>query len=234
MQALQDLLELDGLFECQVQDSPDVKDKSPMIKDYLSKVRSRLKQLPRIAFPSDCEWFNCSQPWTGDDLQGQVTLLDFWTYCCINCMQILPDLEALEEAFETVDNVVVIGVHSAKFENERIGKNILNAINRYGIKHPVINDAQALLWQNLSISCWPTVVLLGPDVKPLKFFVGEGHRESMIAFTKAALEFFRDDLVTRKLPKIQVGLHTSSCLKFPGNDVGTIRFQTKLIKFHHR
>ena len=66
-------------------------------------------------------------------------------------MHILPDLEALEETFENNEQVLVIGVHSAKFENERVGSNISNAIQRYDIKHPVINDAQATLWHNLSI-----------------------------------------------------------------------------------
>ena len=72
-------------------------------------------------------------------------------------MQVLPDLEVLEEEFGD-ENVTVIGVHSAKFDNEKVGDNISNAISRYDIHHPVINDEQIHLWNNLSISCWPTIV----------------------------------------------------------------------------
>ena len=127
-------------------------------------MREKLKNRPSVEFPANCEWFNTCQPWTGDHLKGHLTLLDFWTYCCVNCMHILPDLEALEDTFKHNDKILVIGVHSAKFDNERIGSNISNAIQRYGIHHPVVNDAQACLWNNLSISCWPTVLLCDPGM----------------------------------------------------------------------
>ena len=68
-------------------------------------------------------------------------ILDFWTYCCINCMHILPELKKLEHAYP--NEVVVIGVHSAKFETEQDSKNIHEAVLRYEIEHPVVNDAAA-------------------------------------------------------------------------------------------
>ena len=134
--AIQDLIELDLMtFGDQ---EVKVEDKKSLIRDYFKKVETKLKNRPKIEFPSPCDWFNTGQAWTGDHLLGRITLLDFWTYCCINCMQIIPDLEALEETFETdKNNVVVIGVHSAKFDNERIGQNISNSIQRYGICHPI-------------------------------------------------------------------------------------------------
>lgn len=216
--AIQDILELDAIFEENLR-LGGTSNKADSIKKYLINVKNKLKARPSVEFPSPCDWFNTSESWTGDHLKGRLSLLDFWTYCCINCMHILPDLEELEDEFASNDNVVVIGIHSAKFENERVGANILSAIQRYGIHHPVINDTQATLWNSLSISCWPTVVLCGPDGKPLKFFVGEGHKQDMIDFVKAALEVFHDDLQVEKksLPKIEKGLSvTDSPLKFPG------------------
>ena len=59
-------------------------------------------------------------------LRGKVVLLDFWTYGCINCIHILPDLQKLEERFP--DELVVIGVHAAKFTNEKATENIRQII----------------------------------------------------------------------------------------------------------
>ena len=76
-----------------------------------NQVKEKLKNRPAVEFPSNCEWFNTSQPWTSDHLKGRLTLLDFWTYCCVNCMHILPDLEAIEEEFENNEKLLIIGVH---------------------------------------------------------------------------------------------------------------------------
>src|SRR5678810_1467086 len=79
------------------------------------------------------------------DLRGKIVLLDFWTYCCINCMHIIPDLKRLEEKY--ADEIVVIGVHSAKFQNEKNTASILQAVMRYEIEHPVVNDSSMIVWQ---------------------------------------------------------------------------------------
>ena len=105
-QAIQDLLEMDASLEYPLTNSEAT-------KKYLINAKAKLKHRPVIEFPTNCQWINSSQPWTSAHLRGRLTLLDFWTYCCINCMQILPDLEALEEQFDK-EKVVVIGVHSAK------------------------------------------------------------------------------------------------------------------------
>src|SRR5512146_1819519 len=75
-------------------------------------------------FPKGLTWLN-AQPLTMSQLRGKVVLLDFWTYCCINCMHIIPDLKKLEEKYK--DELVVIGVHSAKYLTERGTDNIRQA-----------------------------------------------------------------------------------------------------------
>lgn len=52
-------------------------------------------------------------------------------------------------------------MHSAKFENEKVLENVANAVLRYDIRHPVVNDPVGHLWSSLSISCWPTLLILG-------------------------------------------------------------------------
>ncbi|XP_072479172.1 NHL repeat-containing protein 2 isoform X2 [Notamacropus eugenii] len=90
------------------------------------------------------------------------------------------------------DGLLVVGVHSAKFPNEKVLDNIKSAVLRYNITHPVVNDADALLWQDLEISCWPTLVILGPRGNMLFSLVGEGHRENLFLFTSVALKYYKE------------------------------------------
>ncbi|XP_073412735.1 NHL repeat-containing protein 2 isoform X3 [Dendrobates tinctorius] len=117
------------------------------------------------------------------------------------------------------DGLVVIGVHSAKFPNERVLENIKSAVLRYSISHPVVNDADATLWQELQVSCWPTLVLLGPQGNLLFSLVGEGHKENLFLFTSMALKFYKEkreikeDRIPRRLYKDSL---PPSPLLFPG------------------
>src|SRR3989338_3358278 len=96
-------------------------------------------------FPQGLEWLNNAEPLSLEKLRGKIVLLDFWTYCCINCMHVLPDLKRLEVKYP--NELVVIGVHSAKFSNEQGTEQIRQAILRYGVTHPVVNDREFRVWQ---------------------------------------------------------------------------------------
>ncbi len=121
------------------------------------------------------EWLNTSQPIDMKDLRGKIVILDFWTYCCINCMHVLPDLKFLEEKY--AKQVVVIGVHSAKFDNEKLSANIRDAILRYDIKHPVVNDSEMILWRKFGTRAWPTLAIVDPEGKFAGSQSGEGQRQ---------------------------------------------------------
>ena len=86
--------------------------------------------------------------------------------------------------------VVVVGVHSAKFKNEKVSANILNAILRYGINHAVVNDSDAILWNQMSIQCWPTFVVVNPDGNCLLHLVGEGHGKLLLEFVSKAVQIY--------------------------------------------
>jgi len=122
-------------------------------------------------FPEGLEWLNTKRPLALRDLRGKVVLLDFWTYCCINCMHILPELKKLERRFAR--ELVVIGVHSAKFPTERETENIRQAILRYEIEHPVVNDRDMLVWRLYGARAWPTLVLIDPRGKIVGHVAGE-------------------------------------------------------------
>lgn len=125
------------------------------------------------------EWLNVSRPLTEQDLEGRIVLLDFWTYCCVNCQQIVPDLHYLEAKFGS--KLTVIGVHSGKFNNEQDSNNIRAAMLRFGITHPVVNDANYAIWRGFSVRAWPTFVLIGPDGQVYSIYNGEGHRDDLEA-----------------------------------------------------
>ena len=120
---------------------------------------------------------NTKKPIKVKDLQGKIVLIDFWTYGCINCQQVLPDLEFLEKKYPS--ELVVLGVHSAKFENEKGSFEIKKAIARYGINHPVINDSEFKIWNAFGVEAWPTLVLINPEGKAIKSYSGEGHRADL-------------------------------------------------------
>jgi thiol-disulfide isomerase/thioredoxin len=118
-------------------------------------------------------WLNTDAPLSLAALRGKVVLLDFWTYGCVNCMHVIPDLKRLEEKYAR--QLVVIGVHSAKFDNEKDTENIRRIVLRYGIEHPVVNDADFRIWQAYAVHAWPTVALIDTAGYLVGQASGEGH-----------------------------------------------------------
>src|SRR5262245_42401003 len=127
---------------------------------------------PAPEFPPNLEWLNTQKPIAMADLRGKLVLLDFWTYCCINCMHVIPDLKKLEAKYPR--ELVVIGVHSAKFTNEKQTDNIRQAIKRYEIEHPVVNDRNFVIWRLYGARAWPSLVLINPQGRVIGTHSGEG------------------------------------------------------------
>lgn len=170
-------------------------------------------------FGAEKEWLNVSRPLSlKEDLAGRVVLLDFWTFCCINCIHVLADLAVLEERF-TGAPFAVVGIHAAKFENERDAANIRQAVMRYGIEHPVVNDGGFDIWQRYGANAWPTLMVVGPDGYILSAMSGEGHREELESLIRVALEVYaeRGKLAPRPLPiALERDRVRPDALSFPG------------------
>ncbi|MCH8830870.1 MAG: redoxin domain-containing protein, partial [Planctomycetes bacterium] len=131
----------------------------------------------RVKAPSldgGTEWLNTSGEITMKDLRGKIVILDFWTYCCVNCLHVLPDLKYLEKKFP--NELVVIGVHSAKFKNEKDSDNIRQAIIKHEIEHPVINDSKMTVWRKFGARAWPTLIIVDPEGNYCGYASGEGNR----------------------------------------------------------
>ncbi|MFM7424577.1 MAG: thioredoxin-like domain-containing protein [Elainella sp.] len=128
-------------------------------------IRIHAPELPQT------HWLN-SAPLSLAELRGQIVLLDFWSYCCINCLHVLPDLKYLEQKYR--GQLVVIGVHSAKFPNEQAVENVQQAALRHAITHPILVDSDLQVWQQYAIKAWPTFVLIDPQGYIVFQAVGEG------------------------------------------------------------
>jgi DNA-binding beta-propeller fold protein YncE len=122
-------------------------------------------------FEKNLEWLNTAKPLSIAGLRGKVILLDFWTYGCINCIHVIPDLKKLEAKY--ADNLVVIGVHSGRFLNERNTENIRRIIFRYELEHPIVNDADFKIWKAYGVNAYPTQVLIDPSGNVILMTTGE-------------------------------------------------------------
>jgi DNA-binding beta-propeller fold protein YncE len=135
------------------------------------------------------DWINTAGPIDLKQLRGKFVVLDFWTYCCINCMHVLPELKKLEHAYP--NEIVVIGVHSAKFETEQDSKNIEDAVLRYEIEHPVINDANHVLWNKYEVQSWPTLCVIDPEGNFIARNGGEIDFATLDQFFKKVIPYYQ-------------------------------------------
>lgn len=168
-------------------------------------------------FSGGLEWLNTDRRLSLRELRGKVVLLDFWTYCCINCMHIIPDLKKLEAKY--ANQLVVIGVHSAKFTTEKGTDNIRQAILRYEIEHPVINDKDFDVWQSYAARAWPTLVLINPKGKVIGSHSGEGIYEMFDQVIGQTVDYFRAQGALNEEPirfRLEKESAPPSLLNFPG------------------
>jgi sugar lactone lactonase YvrE len=161
-------------------------------------------------------WLNTGgQDLTLDDLRGRIVLLDFWTFACVNCLHVLEELRPLEERFGDV--LVTIGVHSPKFVHEAEADAVRDAVERYAVHHPVLDDFEMATWDAYAAKAWPTLVVIDPNGYVVAQMSGEGHAnglavliEDLIAEHEAAGTLRRGDSPYVAAPE------PDSTLRFPG------------------
>lgn len=185
-------------------------------------VQSPAKENPysyRVAAPEleGGEWGNVEKPLSLAAFRGRFVLLDFWTYCCINCMHVLPELKKLENAYP--NELVIIGVHSAKFAGEHVTENIREAAARYEIEHPIVNDAQMAIWRRYGVRSWPTLVLIDPAGEVVWAAGGERTFDDMKQVIDRGLPFYRENGTLKPAPRpaLKAAPATAATpLRFPG------------------
>lgn len=181
---------------------------------------------PRVRapeLPPTQPWLNTDRPISLKELKGRVVVLDFWTYCCINCLHVLPELKYLEQKYK--DSLTVIGVHSAKFNNEREVENIRQAVLRYDIEHPVIVDSGFHVWEQYAVRAWPTLMVIDPEGYIIGYVSGEGNRDVLDQLIEQLIQEHKDkgtinfQELSLTLEKQQQPL--ASPLAFPGKVLTT-------------
>ena len=171
----------------------------------------------------DLQFVNCD-PFSIQSCAGSYVLIDFFTYCCINCMHIMPYLHKIEEEIKPEDGLIVLGVHSGKFMTEKNRDNILLAIKRFGLNHPVINDDNYETWNTFEVVCWPTLVLINPKGRVVFVNIGESDIEEFLEMVRLTLRIdppsngkeivLVDPTIGKKKKKF--GLKSKVNLQFPG------------------
>lgn len=147
---------------------------------------------PRVRAPElvGRGWLNTDGPVSLRDLRGRAVLLDFWTFCCVNCLHVLDELRPLEEKY--ADELVVIGVHSPKFVHEADPVALAAAVERYSVHHPVLDDPELVTWQAYTARAWPTLVLIDPEGYVVAQYAGEGHAHAIDALLTEVLAEHRE------------------------------------------
>jgi len=152
------------------------------------------------------------------DLRGKIVVLDFWTFCCVNCLHVLDELRELEEAHR--DEVVIVGVHSPKFVHEADPVALAAAVDRYEVRHPVLDDPDLVTWSAYTARAWPTLVVIDPEGYVVAHMAGEGHAST--------LEILVRELVEEHTAKGT--LHRGSGPYVPAEPTpGTLRFPAAVI-----
>ena len=172
---------------------------------------------PAFDFSGGVEWLNTANPISLKDLRGKIVLLDFWTYCCINCLQTLPDLQQLEQAYPK--ELVVIGIHAPKFFGERDTTNIREAILRHGIRHPVLNDANAVVAKRYGVPGWPALRVIDPAGMLIAQHDGEATFDMLNQFMRRTVARYRRQGTLDEAPlrfELEQYQAEATPLRFPG------------------
>ena len=173
--------------------------------------------IPAPSLDGAVAWLNVAAPISMAQLRGKVVILDFWTYGCINCMHILRDLKSLEQRFP--DEIVVVGVHSPKFTNEKDTENLRRILMRYEIEHPVANDADHHIWRRYGVQAWPTRVIIDPAGNLVGSAMGEGNLTGFIDAIRTVVRVFDQRGEISRTPlalDLERSRYTDRPLLYPG------------------
>jgi thiol-disulfide isomerase/thioredoxin len=133
--------------------------------------KSEFRKAPEFAQISG--YLNTSPNIKLADLKGKVVLVDFWTYTCINCIRTIPYLNDWNQKYAD-KGLVIVGVHSPEFEFEKNYDNVKAAVQKFGIKYPVVQDNDHGTWNAYANQYWPRDYLIDADGYIRHDHIGEG------------------------------------------------------------
>ncbi|MEK7543517.1 MAG: cytochrome c biogenesis protein DipZ [Patescibacteria group bacterium] len=151
--------------------NPSVRKEPSMVNKFLE---SDLGNAPELILGG--VWFNVpsgQQSLSIKSLRGQVVLIDFWTYTCINCIRTLPYLKSWHDKYKD-KGLTIIGIHTPEFEFEKNPDNVSRAIRDFGITYPVMQDNDFATWNAYANHYWPAKYLVDKNGKIRYTHFGEG------------------------------------------------------------
>ena len=162
-------------------------------------------------------WINTGgRTLTLSDFRGRFLLIDHWTLCCANCLHVLDELRPIERKYREV--LTVIGAHAPKFKHEQDHQALIDACERYGVEHPVLDDPELITWKNYAVKAWPTLSLVDPKGYLIAQFSGEGHAHAIDRMINELLPQYRDVLTPG--PSLYVAPEKSDTqLRFPAKAI---------------
>ena len=199
-------------------------------------IEQKTNSMQFTGFPDGLDWLNCSPLNFSKSLSGKIIVLDFWTYCCINCIHMIPILKQMKQKYKEAP-VEFIGVHTPKFENEKDSQNVIEAIQRYNITHPVVNDPEFAMWKKFGVQCWPTFIVINPNGYPIYAVSGEGHEKELDGIIEAAILYYENKCLFNRNPiHITPRLAPNKTLSYPGKIIFDQETQSLFISDsgHHR
>ena len=154
-------------------------------------------------------WIN-SEPFTLESRRGEVVLIDFWTFSCVNCIRTLPYLKSWHEKYAG-SGLVILGVHSPEFEFEKVLENVQDAVDEFGLRYPIVQDNDFGTWRSFRNRYWPAKYLIDKDGYIRYYHFGEGRYEETEQWIRALLEETGADLSgisaeTEEPPALDVGI----------------------------
>lgn len=184
--------------------------------DWLMASRARVRA-PELVGAGG--WLNTGgKELTLADFRGKITVLDFWTFCCVNCLHVLDELRELEEKHR--DTLVIVGVHSPKFVHEADHRAVVDAVERYEVHHPVLDDPELVTWKQYAVRAWPTLVVIDPEGYVVAQHAGEGHAHAIARLVEELEEEHAAKGTLRRGDGPYVAPEpTAGDLKFPGKAV---------------
>ena len=199
----------------------------------LALVSQEPPRRPAPEFDGGKGWLNTDKPIRIADLKGKIVLLDFWTFCCINCHHVFPDLKRLERKYPK--ELAVIGVHSKKFSNEAETENILHAVVRHDIEHPVVNDAEMKIFEAYKATGWPHFILIDPEGMIYGRAGGEGIYALLDEHIGKLVKAFEGKIDRKELVwTLEKSKKKSGALYYPGKIVATEERIYVADTLHHR
>ncbi len=191
------------------------------------------KHPPAVEFRPDLPWLNVSRPLKISELKGKVVILDFWTYGCINCIHVLEDLRKLEHKYG--NKLVVIGIHTPKFDNEKNLETLRRIIVRYDIQHPVVNDIDSYMGMRYGMRAWPTQFVIDPAGRVLGKVEGENNYEVLVGAIDKLLKKYAKELNDKPIPMaLEKKRFAKTLLAAPGKIAVSNNYVAISDSLHHR